>query len=278
MTRRTKVMIAGLLAILSAVVLSFTTSTYTSYAADQSVQKIKDSKTLVVGTSADYPPFEFPIMKNGKSQVAGYDMLIAQKIADDLGVKLKIVNTEFTSLIPELQDGKIDLILAGMVPTPEREKAVAFSDSYYDVQNVLLVQKKDIAKYKTAADVKGKQIGVQQSTTQQAIAKAQLSGAQLVTEGRFTSLTTELKQGDLAGVVAENAIAANYTKQYPKIYGVAKLKLTTPKQNRTINIAGRKGDKALIKQTNKTLAKLQKNGDLKTLFTQAQNTQLKYGK
>ncbi|KRM36293.1 ABC transporter substrate-binding protein [Agrilactobacillus composti DSM 18527 = JCM 14202] len=271
-------MIAGLLAILSAVVLSFTTSTYTSYAADQSVQKIKDSKTLVVGTSADYPPFEFPIMKNGKSQVAGYDMLIAQKIADDLGVKLKIVNTEFTSLIPELQDGKIDLILAGMVPTPEREKAVAFSDSYYDVQNVLLVQKKDIAKYKTAADVKGKQIGVQQSTTQQAIAKAQLSGAQLVTEGRFTSLTTELKQGDLAGVVAENAIAANYTKQYPKIYGVAKLKLTTPKQNRTINIAGRKGDKALIKQTNKTLAKLQKNGDLKTLFTQAQNTQLKYGK
>ncbi len=41
------------------------------------------------------PPFEFPIMQNGSKKIVGYDMMIAQKIADDLGVKLKIENTEF---------------------------------------------------------------------------------------------------------------------------------------------------------------------------------------
>lgn len=112
-----------------------------SSSSDNSVKKIQDKGTLVVGTSADYAPFEFPIVKNGKKQIVGYDMLIAQKIAKDLNVKLKIENTEFSSLISELKSNKIDLILAGMVSTDQRKKAVAFSKSYYEVENVLLVQK-----------------------------------------------------------------------------------------------------------------------------------------
>lgn len=80
-----------------------------SSSSDNSVKKIQDKGTLVVGTSADYAPFEFPIVKNGKKQIVGYDMMIAQKIADNLGVKLKIENTEFPSLISELKGGTLSI-------------------------------------------------------------------------------------------------------------------------------------------------------------------------
>lgn len=249
-----------------------------SKSTDNSVKKIQDNKTLVVGTSADYAPFEFPIMQNGKKKIVGYDMMIAQKIADDLGVKLKIENTEFPSLISELKNNKIDLIMAGMVSTNQRKKVVAFSKSYYTVQNVLLVQKKDADKFNNVADVKGKQIGAQQTTTQESIAKSQLKGSNVVTEGVLTSLTTELSQGKLSGVVVENEIANNYIKQYPDKYAIAKVKLTTPKDQRSVNIAVRKSDKALLKRVNKQITKLEKNGQLDKMFNEAQDLQVKSGK
>ncbi len=243
---------------------------------DQSVKKIQSKKTLVVGTSADYPPFEFTIVKNGKKQVVGYDIMIAKQIAKDLGVKLKIVNTEFPSLISELQDKKVDIVMAGMVSTKQRKKAVAFSKSYYTVKNVLLVKKADANKYSSAASLKGKSIGAQQSTTQETIAKKQLASANLVIEANFTSLTSELKNGTLAGVVTEKEIADNLVKTYPNTYAEASVKLTTPANDAQINVAMRKGDTALQKQVNKTITKLKKSGKLAEYFKKAQKLQQEY--
>ncbi|MFT9410923.1 transporter substrate-binding domain-containing protein [Liquorilactobacillus hordei] len=249
-----------------------------STSSDNSVKKIQDKGTLVVGTSADYAPFEFPIVKNGKKQIVGYDMMLAQKIADNLGVKLKIENTEFPSLISELKSNKVDLVLAGMVSTNERKKVVAFSKSYYTVKNVLLVQKKDANSFNTVTSVKGKQIGAQQTTTQETIAKNQLKGSNVVTEGVLTGLTTELLQGKLDGVVVENEIADNYLKQFPGKYAIAKVTLNTPKEQRSVNVAARKNDKELVKRVNKVITKLQKNGEMTKMFKQAQELQSKYGK
>ncbi|WP_461239962.1 transporter substrate-binding domain-containing protein [Paucilactobacillus sp. N302-9] len=244
--------------------------------ADNSVKKIQDKKTLVVGTSADYAPFEFPIVKDGKKQITGYDMLIAQKIADEMGVKLKIENTEFSSLISDLKGNKVDLILSGMTSTPERKKQVSFSKSYYTVKNYLLVKKSDANKYNTIASTKGMQIGAQQSSTQEQIAKKQTKG-NIVTEGMVTSLTTELQAGKLDGVVVESEIADNYLKTYPDKYAIAKVKLNTPKSQSYINVAGRKGDKKLMKKVNKTIEKLQKSGEMDKLLNKAENIQVKYG-
>ncbi|WP_137597241.1 transporter substrate-binding domain-containing protein [Paucilactobacillus kaifaensis] len=243
---------------------------------DNSVKKIKDKKTLVVGTSADYAPFEFPIVKNGKKQITGYDILIAKQIADDMGVKLKIENTEFSSLISDLKGDKVDLILSGMTSTPARKKQVTFSKSYYTVNNYLLVKKADANKYNTVADTKNAQIGAQQASTQEQIAKKQTKG-NVVTEGMVTSLVTELQQGKLDGVVVESEIADNYLKTNPDKYVKAKLKLNTPSTQSHINVAGRKNDKKLMKQVNKTVTKLQKNGDMDKLLQKAENIQAKYG-
>ena len=215
---------------------------------DNSVQEVKDNKTLTIGTSADFAPFEFPIVKNGKKEITGYDIMIAQKVADKLGVKLKIVNTEFPSLISELKNDKVDLVLSGMTKT-----AVDFSKPYYTVENVMLVQKKDADKYNKISDTKGKQIGAQQSTTQEDIIKKQMKGANLVTESVTTSLATELKNGKIDGLVLENAIANNYVKQNPGKYAIAKVKLTTGKDIESYSVAAKKGDKKLIKVVNKVI-------------------------
>lgn len=250
-----------------------------SNSSDNSVKNIKDKGTLVMGTSADYAPFEFPIVKNGKKTVTGYDIFIAQQIAKDMGVKLKITNTEFPSLITDLKNKKVDIVLAGMVSTDERKKQVSFSDSYYKVENVLLVNKADENKYNSISDLKGLQVGAQQTTTQEQIAKKQIKNATTVTEANANSLTTELTQGKLAGVVLENEIADNYVKQYPEKYAIAKnVKLSTPESQQHINIAVRKDDKKLLKQVNKSVKELKSNGKMDTFLAKAQNLQAKYGK
>ncbi|WP_382385353.1 transporter substrate-binding domain-containing protein [Ligilactobacillus acidipiscis] len=241
---------------------------------DNSVQEIKDKKTLVVGTSADYAPFEFPIVKDGKKKIVGYDIMIAQKIADKLGVKLKIVNTEFPSLVSELKDNKVDMVMAGMVSTKARKKQVGFSDSYFKIKNQVLVKKGEANKYKKAdTDFKNKSVGVQQTTTQETIAKDQMKGANVVSESKVTALTTELKKDKLDAVVVENTVADNYVKNFPNDYEIAPAKLQTPKDLENINVATRKSDKKLITQVNKVIAQLKKSGELDKMLQKAQTLQ-----
>ena len=243
---------------------------------ENSVKKIQNKKALTVGTSADYAPFEFPIVKQGHKKFVGYDMMIAKKIADNLGVKLRIVNTEFPSLITELQDSKVDLVLAGLVSTPTRKKAVAFSKPYYHVKNQLLVNKENAHKYQKISDLNGKTVGAQQSTTQETIVKSQLKKSHPVIESNLTSLTTELGQKKLSGLVVENEIAHNFVTTYPHKYAIAPIKLTTPKNFRYINIAVRKSDKSLLKRVNGEITRLQKKGRLPKMLKQAQSIQAKY--
>lgn len=245
--------------------------------ADNSVKKIQDKGTLVVGTEAEFAPFEFPIIKNGQKVITGYDMYIAKAIADDMGVKLKIVNTTFSSLIPDLKENKIDLVLAGMTATPERRKSVAFSNGYYKVENWLLVQKGNADKYAKISDTNKAQIGVQQASLQQTIAKSKLK-ANLVTESNVNSLTTELGQGKLAGVILDSVVAENFVKQNPDKYEVAKVKLPTPKSQQDISVAARKDDKKLVTRVNKVIKQLKSSGKLDQLYKKAEDKQAELNK
>lgn len=105
-----------------------------------------------------------------------------------------------------------------------------------------------------------------------------MKNSNLVTESLVTSLTTELSEGKLDGVIVENEIANNYLKQYPNKYAIAKVKLTTPKQYRQVNVALRKGDKGLLKRVNKEITKLQKSGEMTKLFKKAEKIQTEYSK
>src|SRR3954447_9229589 len=89
----------------------------------------KDAKVLKMGTSADYPPFEYIDTAKG-SDIIGFDIDLANALAEKTGYEIEVQDMDFNSLIPALQAKQIDIVLAGMTPTPEREENVDFSDIY----------------------------------------------------------------------------------------------------------------------------------------------------
>lgn len=238
---------------------------------DTSVKKIQDKKVLVVGTEADFAPFEFPVIKNGQKQITGYDIYIARRIAKKLGVKLEVQNTTFSSLITDLNQNKVDIVMAGMTDTPAREKSVAFSMGYYKVKNVLLVQKGQATTYAHISDLAGKSVGAQQASLQESIAKNHLTKSNLVTESNVNSLASELQNGKLSGVILDSVVADNFIKQHPDKYEVASVALPTPKSQRNISVATRKGDKKLLKQVNLVIKQMKQTGQLDKLYQQAQD-------
>ncbi|WP_283584140.1 transporter substrate-binding domain-containing protein [Limosilactobacillus difficilis] len=241
---------------------------------DNSVSNIKKKGTLVMGTAAeaDYAPFEFSIVKNKHQVIVGYDIMVAQKIAKHLGVKLKVQNMEFASLFTELQNHKVDMALAGITKTKQREKAVDFSKPYYKSKDVLMVRKADANKYNHPADANGKQIGVEKSSTEEMIAKKDLK-AKLVNEQLTASLATDLKAGKLDGVVTSDTVADKYVAKYPNDYAIAKVHLKMPAELQDIDIALPKNQPALKKEVNEEIVHLQKTGQLKKMFKQAQKIQ-----
>ena len=87
------------------------------------VKTVTDGK-LVLGTSADYSPYEFHIYENGVDKIVGFDVALAQAIADELGVELEIHDIPFDSILMELNMGSVDIGIAGFTPTPARLEAI----------------------------------------------------------------------------------------------------------------------------------------------------------
>lgn len=136
-----------------------TETTETTEAADGEFTTVADG-VLTMGTNAAFPPYEY---KEG-DQIVGIDAEIAQALADKLGLKLEILDMDFSSLITAIQAGKIDISLAGMTVTEERKQNVDFTDSYSTGVQVIIV--KDGSDVTTVDDLANdKIIGVQEGTT-----------------------------------------------------------------------------------------------------------------
>ena len=245
---------------------------------DDSVKQIQDKGTITMGTSADAPPFEYTTVKNGKKKIAGFDVMLAEKIAEELDVKLKIENIAFPSLVTELQDKKIDMVLSSMVASSDRKKVVSFSKPYHQGSNVLLVRKADAAKYQKISDLDGKSIGAQQGSAKEKVAKKQLPKANLVTEGNLGTLTTELKVGKIDGVILGKEDSKLYTLKYPDTYSTTNIKLKTSGDIDAVSVGLNKDDQALKKKINQVIQKLKKSGELDKMLEQAQKEQINESK
>lgn len=233
-------------------------------------QQIKNKKTLTVATSADYAPFEFPVMKNGHKHFVGLDMMICQQLAKSMGVKLKVNNMEFPSILNEVKNNKVDMAIGGIVETKQRQKAVDFSNPYFKENNVLLVKKADANNYNKLSDVKGKEIGAQQSSTQVTVAKRDFKGEKLVQQSLVTSLATDLKSGKLNGIIMAKTVANQYVKNHPDQYAEAKMHIKAPADLTNIAIALPKNQPELKKKVNKEITHMQKTGQINQMYNKAQ--------
>ena len=143
------------------------------------MQTIKQRGKLIVGTSSGYPPYVFVDADSPDKKVIGLDIELCKQIADKLGVQMEVQDMGFSALLSSVTSGKVDIAVGGVNPTPEREKAMAFSDIYLPTEQKLLVLKKNEHLYKDMADLDGKTIGAEKSTTQETTAQS-IKGANVI--------------------------------------------------------------------------------------------------
>lgn len=181
------------------------------------VEDIQEKGTLNIGTSADFPPFEFHAIVEGEDQVVGFDIIFAQRIADELGVELNVQDLTFDSLLPALETGTIDAIFAGMTPTEERAESVDFSDNYYETQQNILIldSKKDL--YPNSESLQNKPLGAQQGSTQE-MHIPNISDEDPLILSTWNDLVIALKSGRIEGIVMQSAIAEAFVSNDSDLY------------------------------------------------------------
>lgn len=179
----------------------------------QKSSKTTEDNTFKVGLECGYAPFNWTQMgsSNGGVKIdgnaeyaGGYDIEIAKKIADGLGKKLVIVKTVWEGLVPALNSGKIDAIIAGMSPTAERKKSIDFSDSYYQSQLVMVVKKG--GKYDGASYIKdfsGAKITAQLNTFHYSVIDQIPGVIKQTAMDDFPAMRVALQSGTIDGYVSE---------------------------------------------------------------------------
>ncbi|MDL2229321.1 transporter substrate-binding domain-containing protein [Treponema sp. OttesenSCG-928-L16] len=245
---------------------------------------IKKAGKLVIGTSADYPPYEFHYVKDGKDIIGGFDMAIAAEIAKDMGVALEIKDMQFDGLLAALQAGAIDLVISGMSPTEERRKSVDFSSIYYYATHGAIIRKGEEAKYSTVEGLKSGKLSAQKGTIQVGIAKTQILGMSeeeadrsidVVKEvGSIKNLIMDLKNGNVDAIIAELPVAEAYVKAN------AELALAAPTftdDDGGSAIAVKRGNPALLDAVNAALDRLIKAKEIDRFFAEAQAIQEEQG-
>lgn len=237
--------------------------------AETKVDKIKKAGKIVLGTSGDYPPYEFHKSVNGKDTIVGFDVEIAQQIANDLGVKLEVKEMQFDGLLNALQAGNIDFVLAGMTPKPERLQSADFSNIYYKAVQTLVVRAEDKDKIKTVDDLKGKKVGVQKGAIQEDIAKEQLPNSEAKALSKITDIMLALQTKKIDAAIIEAPVAASYTNAN-KDFAISDVKLKT--EDAGSAVAVNKGNKELVDEINKTLDRLTKDKTIDKLVTDATNS------
>lgn len=175
--------------------------------------------TLVLGTSADYAPYEFMYADDsGTMQYAGIDISAAQYIADEMGMELQVENMNFDYLLTSLAKGDYDMVMAAMEATEERLNSADFSDPYYtDIPPMILVKADAVDQYATLADFAGKSVGAQTATTKETIVTEQMEGANLVSLTLVTDLVNELVYDKIDAVVLDGAVAQEYVDANPDL-------------------------------------------------------------
>lgn len=172
-------------------------------AAASLLEKVKTSGKLVVGTEAQYAPYEF---KDLNANFAGCDMWLAQQIADHLGVELEVVDMSFDGIIPAVKSGQVDLGIAAFTKTPERAEEIDFSDLYEKSAQLLIVKAGNADLYSTKESLAGQKVGAQKGTIQSQLVLSALPDSELFELEKYPALALETQNGNIAGFVVDQAV------------------------------------------------------------------------
>ncbi|RAO98802.1 ABC transporter substrate-binding protein [Petrotoga sp. 9PW.55.5.1] len=218
------------------------------------------SVTYVVGTEASFPPFEY--VENGK--FVGFDMDLIREIGKLYGFDVEIRDISFDSLIPSLMTGNIDIIVAGMTITEEREKVVDFTIPYFSADQSILVRKGEGKNISVLFEKR--KIGVQTGTTgdlwvtENLVDKGFLPKGNLTRYDTFNFAVRDLINKNIDAIVLDNPVAQRFTKTDPvEIVGIIKT-------NENYGMAVAPGNEELLNMLNEGIRQLQENGKIDDLI------------
>ena len=223
---------------------------------------------LVLGTSADYPPFEFHMLdENGKDVIVGIDVSVAQKIAEDMGLELEIVDISFDNLLTAMDKGQCDIVIAAMESDPERDLVADFSNPYYtDLPPMILVKAENAAQFTTLESFNGLVVGAQTGTTKADIVTNDLVGAELLGLAAVNDLVNSLVYDKCVAIVLDGAVAMQYAEANEDLV-IAEVSLG---EAYPYCVAVKEGDpKGLLESINKTLAKITADGTIDQYIAEA---------
>lgn len=227
------------------------------------------SDTLIMGTNAAFPPFEYTTSQGLVGEFDGIDVAMASKIAEKAGKTLEIEDMEFEGLIASVNTGKVDMVVAGMTATEERKQSVDFSDPYYIASQVMLVSadNTDITK---AEDLKNdKTVGVVLGYTGDSIVTEdlQLDDSKITRANRGLDIVQDVKNGKLDAVVIDSATG----KALAEKNGLKVVEDAEAFETEEYAIAVKKGNTELLTLINETIAEMKANGEIDELAVEYNN-------
>ena len=231
------------------------------------VETVTDGK-LTVATSPDFAPYEFyAIDEDGTPSLAGFDMALAQYIADYMGLELEVVTVDFDGVLTELQTKSVDLGMAGLSPDPVREAAMDFSDIYYEGGQSLVTVKDNADTYNStdAVNDPSVSVGAQTGSIQLDLAQKNSPDADIVSLPKVTDIISELLAGKLDAAYMETDVAKSYQKNYPDLEIVADV----PYDVVGSSIGVSKGNAELLAAVNEAIAAAKADGSLEEYIAEA---------
>ncbi|MBQ7737691.1 MAG: transporter substrate-binding domain-containing protein [Oscillospiraceae bacterium] len=231
------------------------------------VEKIQAKGQLVVGTSADYPPYEFHTEIDGKDTIVGFDIAIAQAVADSMGVELKIVDMSFDNLLMSLANGEFDMVIAGMTSNEERLKTTDFSEPYLMSKNLILVRTEDAGKYTTLEDLQGAKGGAQTGSIPFDRCVTYCGAETSVGLAKVQDLIMELQAGKLDVVFLDYMTVLTYAAVNDNLSAVD---VNIPSESKGYSIAVQKGNTELTEYINGVLEQLAADNAVEGFVVEAQ--------
>jgi ABC-type amino acid transport substrate-binding protein len=236
-------------------------STTTTKPSEQShIDQIKKNGKFVVATSA-YRPFQFHDEKSNK--LIGLNIDMAEAIAKKIGVPLEVIEIPYPSLIPALQNGQADIVIAALYITDQRKEVVDFTDPYMDT-GMILVVKAENNTIKSVDDLKGKVVGVKAGADSEKVAqdlKAKGYDFTVKSYNQTEDYLLDIENGRLDAVINDVLFQLSYNQERPGLKVVG-----DPFTKVSVGMAVRKGDKELLDVTNTVIRDMKQNGDSEKLY------------
>ena len=210
---------------------------------------------LTMSTNAAFPPYE---MTTDSGDFEGIDVEVAGAIAEKLGLELQVDDMDFDAALLAAQNGKSDIVMAGVTVTDERQKVMDFSDTYAEgIQSIIVPEDSDIA---SADDLTDKAIGTQRGTTGYIYCTDDFGEDNVIAYDDGLTAVQALNNGQVDAVVIDNAPAKSFVEANP---GLKILDTAYAQEDYAIGVA--KGNTELLNAINGALEELKADGTLQAI-------------